>query len=166
MSAQTPGARHGTYRDPRGNPVPYDGATPVTWRVGAYVLAERGGRVLMIESLQSGRWELPGGGVEVEETLLQGAARECFEETGYRPTGIGPDPLYVGEQFFFWRGDGPHYWHAVSVVFRGTVEGEADSAWTPDPLEVRAVRWMAPAALSPENTQPHQWPALRRAGLV
>lgn len=159
-------ARHGSYRDPRGNPVPYDGASPVTWRLGAGVLAERGGRMLMIESLQSGRWELPGGGVEVDETLLEGAARECFEETGYRLTAAGPEPFHVAEQFFFWRDDAPHYRHAVSVYFRGTVEEEADPAWTPDPVEVRTVRWMAPADLSPENTQPHQWAALRRAGLV
>jgi hypothetical protein len=75
MSAQTPGAQHGTYRDPRGNPVPYDGATPVTWRVGAYVLVERGGRVLMIESLQSGRWELPGGGGESRRRGAAGIAQ-------------------------------------------------------------------------------------------
>jgi ADP-ribose pyrophosphatase YjhB (NUDIX family) len=49
----------------------------------------------MIESLQSGRWELPGGGVEVHETLPEGAARECFEETGYRVVAVGPDPLHV-----------------------------------------------------------------------
>jgi hypothetical protein len=50
MSEQTPpatGVPHRTYRDPRGHPVAYDGAAPVTWRVGAYVLAERGGRGLM-----------------------------------------------------------------------------------------------------------------------
>lgn len=169
MTEQTPpvpGAPQLNFRDPRGAPVAYDGAAPVTWRVGAYVLAERGGRVLMIESLQSGRWELPGGGVEVHETLPEGAARECFEETGYRVLAAGPDPLHVAEQFFSWRGEVRHYWHALSVVYRAEVAPEADAAWTPDPAEVRAVRWVDPAGLTPATTQPHQWPALRRAGLV
>jgi 8-oxo-dGTP pyrophosphatase MutT (NUDIX family) len=160
------GARGGGVDGEAAHPVAYDGAAPVTWRVGAYVLAERGGRVLMIESLQSGRWGLPGGGVEVHETLPEGAARECFEETGYRVVAAGPDPLHVAEQFFSWRGEVRRYWPARSVVYRATVAPEADPAWAPDPAEVRSVRWVDPAGLTPATTQPHQWPALRRAGLV
>jgi 8-oxo-dGTP pyrophosphatase MutT (NUDIX family) len=126
----------------------------VTWRAGAYVLAEREGRVLMLKSLQSGRWELPGGGVELHETLQQGAARECYEETGYRVTWSESQPLHVGEQLFCWQGDVMHYWHAVSVIFRATVGRGAEGAWTPDPLEVAEVRWMLPGHLTAQNTQP------------
>ena len=164
MSEQPAGTTPRSYRDARGNPVAYDGATPVTWRVRAYVLAERAGRVLMIESLESGRWELPGGGVEVHETLAEGARRECFEETGYRVATMAADPLWISEQFFSWQGERRHSWHALSVVFRATVAPAPDPAGVPDPAEVRAVRWVDPARLSPANTQPHQWPALRRAG--
>jgi 8-oxo-dGTP pyrophosphatase MutT (NUDIX family) len=145
--------------------VAHDGVSPVAWRLGAYIVAERAGRVLMIESVQSGRWELPGGGVELEEPLPAGAARECFEETGYRVTPAA-DPLHVSEQLFFWQGDVPHYWHAVAVFFRATIGPDAEPAGPPDHAEVRAVRWVAPADLSRENTQPFQRGALRRAGLL
>jgi 8-oxo-dGTP pyrophosphatase MutT (NUDIX family) len=143
----------------------------VTWRVGAYALATRAGRVLLIDPAYSRRAELPGGGVAVHETLLEGAARECLEETGYRFVAAGPAPLYVGEQFFCWRQTDPpdpglRYWHTVAVVFAGTVEGDADPAWTPDPREVRRVRWADPAGLTPDTTRPDHWAALRRAGLV
>ena len=166
MSEPPVGTPPQRYRDARGNAVAYDGTTPVTWRIGAYVLAERDGRVLMIESRESGRWELPGGGVEVHETLADGARRECFEETGYRVTALAAAPLWVAEQFFSWQGARRHYWHALSVVFRATVAPAPDPAGVPDPVEVQAVRWVEPARLSPANTQPHQWPARHRAGLV
>ena len=51
--------------------------------VGAVVLVE--GRVVLVkrahEPLQ-GEWNLPGGGVELGETLEQACAREVLEETG------------------------------------------------------------------------------------
>lgn len=159
------------FRDPQGRLVPHDGTTPVTWRIGAYALAQRDGRVLMIETAFSGRWELPGGGVEVYETLLEGATRECREETGHRFVATDSAPVYVGELFFFWRqtdpaDPGPRYWHSVMAVFLGVAEGDADPAWRPDPREVLRARWVDLAGLTPEMTQPHHWAALRRVGLV
>ena len=45
------------------------------------LLAERGGPPLQ------GQWSLPGGVVEVGETLLEALHREVLEETGLRVTG-------------------------------------------------------------------------------
>lgn len=154
------------FYDPRGRPVPHDGVTPITWRLGAYVLAQREGRVLMIESVQSGRWELPGGGVAPGEALLEGTIRECWEENGCRFLATSPAPIHVAEQFFFWRGDTPYYWHSVMVVFQGTAAGEPGLGWQVDRHEVRAVRWVASADLSSRTTQPHQWRALQQAGVA
>jgi ADP-ribose pyrophosphatase YjhB (NUDIX family) len=160
-----------TFWDPQGRPVAYDGTTPVVWRVAACALAVRDGRVLLVEPAGGGRWVLPGGGVEVYETLLEGAMRECREETGYRFVAADPAPVYVGELFFHWRQaapptPGPRYWHALLAVFGGTVDGDADPDWKPDSDEVRRVWWVDPAALAPEQLQPHHWAALQRAGLV
>src|SRR3954469_5568014 len=51
--------------------------------VGAVVLVD--GKVVLVkrahEPLQ-GEWNLPGGGVELGETLAQACAREVLEETG------------------------------------------------------------------------------------
>jgi hypothetical protein len=81
LTPPAPGAPPRTSGDPRGDPVAYDGAAPVTWRVGAHVLAERGGRVLVIGSLQRGRWEqweLPGGirHVQLADAMRPGPAVE------------------------------------------------------------------------------------------
>ena len=58
--------------------------------VGAVVLVE--GRIVLVrrahEPLQ-GEWNLPGGGVELGETLEQACAREVLEETGLE-VRVGP----------------------------------------------------------------------------
>lgn len=51
--------------------------------VGAIVIDD--GRVLLVKRGQpplAGEWSLPGGGVEVGETLVAAVQREVFEETG------------------------------------------------------------------------------------
>jgi 8-oxo-dGTP diphosphatase len=51
-----------------------------------------GGRVLLIKRRfepLAGRWSLPGGAVEVGETLAEGLAREMKEETGLE-VSVGP----------------------------------------------------------------------------
>ena len=51
-----------------------------------------GGRVLLIKRRfepLAGRWSLPGGALEVGETLAEGLAREMKEETGL-DVGVGP----------------------------------------------------------------------------
>jgi 8-oxo-dGTP diphosphatase len=58
--------------------------------VGAVVLDA--GRVLLIKRAHEplkGQWSLPGGGVELGETLEQAAAREVQEETGL-DVEVGP----------------------------------------------------------------------------
>lgn len=56
------------------NPIPVVGTVPVC-----------GDRVLLCRRAiepQKGKWTLPAGFMEVHETLLEGALRETFEETG------------------------------------------------------------------------------------
>ena len=58
--------------------------------VGAVVVQD--GCVLLVRRRQpplAGEWSLPGGAVELGETLEQAVAREMFEETGLR-VRVGP----------------------------------------------------------------------------
>ena len=51
--------------------------------VGAVVLVE--GRIVLVKRAHEplkGEWNLPGGGVDLGETLQEACAREVFEETG------------------------------------------------------------------------------------
>ena len=48
---------------------------------GVDVAVFRGDKLLLIQRRDNGLWALPGGMVEVGETLVEAAAREFFEET-------------------------------------------------------------------------------------
>ena len=59
--------------------------------VGAVIVDELGRVVLIRRRYEpmAGRWSLPGGGVELGETLEAGTAREMLEETGFE-VEVGP----------------------------------------------------------------------------
>jgi ADP-ribose pyrophosphatase YjhB (NUDIX family) len=51
-------------------------------RVGSYAVCVRDGSVLLSRFTRSGRWTLPGGGVDHGEDPRDAVVREVFEETG------------------------------------------------------------------------------------
>ena len=128
------------YVDQGGVPHPRPAEAPVTWRVGVYALVERDGMILMVDQIVAAGpgLTLPGGGVEIEETILEGSIREVYEETGYRFT---PDPgsLRYVEDFFIRSPSGNHY-HAVAFLVRGAV-GEQPDPRTLTRHDVRRLHW-------------------------
>ena len=105
--------------------------------VGAVVLDEH--RVLLIKRGNpplKGQWSLPGGGVEVGETLEQAVAREVLEETGLT---IEVGPIVEVLDRISRDGDGRVEYHFVLVDFvcrpgtgslRSATDAE-DAAWVP-----------------------------------
>jgi 8-oxo-dGTP pyrophosphatase MutT (NUDIX family) len=64
------------------------------------VVADDAGRILLVCRADNGNWALPGGGVEIGESLAQAAVRETREETGVDCeisglSGIYTDPGHV-----------------------------------------------------------------------
>ncbi|CAN5651753.1 hypothetical protein BH18ACT11_BH18ACT11_23320 [soil metagenome] len=111
-------------------------------RVAAVV--ERGGALLLVRHQKPDRdpyWVLPGGRLELGETIPECAGRELAEETGLgaRFSGV----LYVSE--FLREGR-----HTVDVVARMALEGDGEAILGSDPEvapgtepTLREVRWVS-----------------------
>lgn len=78
--------------------------------VAAAIFDESGENVLLIKRRDNGRWEPPGGVLELDETIEDGLRREVREETG---ADIEPGPL-TGVYKNTARG-------IVALVFRGSL---------------------------------------------
>jgi len=99
----------------------------------AAVITDDSGRALLIQRRDNGKWEPPGGVLELGETIEDGLRREVREETGL---DIEPGPL-TGVYKNMVRG-------VVALVFSCKVRGGALKLNT----EVKAFHWARPAEIS------------------
>jgi 8-oxo-dGTP diphosphatase len=111
--------------------------------VGAVILAD--GRVVLIrrryEPLR-GQWSLPGGGVEIGETLEAAVAREVLEETGLQ-VEVGP-VIEVFDRIMRDDDDRVRYHYVLVDYLCWPVGGELQAG-----SDVDAAVLADPAALAP-----------------
>ncbi|MFI2284523.1 NUDIX hydrolase [Nocardia beijingensis] len=116
--------------------------------VSAFVRDAKG-RILMIHRTDNDKYSIPGGGMEVGETVADAVVREVTEETGIlvRPTallGVFSNP------------------HHVVAYDDGEVRQEFSICFKADPIggsprpssESKAVRWVAPDELPSLDIHP------------
>jgi 8-oxo-dGTP diphosphatase len=92
-------------------------------RVGAYAICVQDGAVLLSRFTRSGRWTLPGGGVDHGEDPRDAVVREVFEETGL---AFAAGHL-LDVQSRRWENTDPDGTavdvHGVQLLFAGSVTG-------------------------------------------
>lgn len=107
------------------------------------VIFDRQGRILLQQRSDGGQWGLPGGSVEIGESVRDAVIREVREETGLTVTvrrmiGIYSDPAMQVVRY----PDG-NVWHYVNVCFECEAHGGALTLCD----ETLALRYVAPARL-------------------
>ncbi len=141
------------------------------WRISSYVFVKRDNKVLMIIPEWHDVWELPGGEVELDETLSDAAIRECYEETGYKITIKKKKPIFTGEQFFRSRYL-KKYFHSVIVVFEAELITEKRDIHTIDAVyeqddkvdRISKVDWVDVSTLNKNNCHPNFYQLIRNGG--
>jgi 8-oxo-dGTP pyrophosphatase MutT (NUDIX family) len=138
------------FHDP--HPPPVHGLVVVV-----YAIARDGsGRVLLVRRADDGNWELPGGRVEVGETMSAAVRREVFEEAGITialagVSGIYSDPAHI----VVYPVEGARQQVAVCVHAR---PARPDELPRPDDDETTAAAWFTAA----ETTTLTMHPDVRR----
>ncbi|HOI72761.1 MAG TPA: NUDIX hydrolase [Syntrophales bacterium] len=128
--------------------------------VGAIVIHE--GRVLLVErgiDPSRGLWAIPGGSLELGETIQAGAEREILEETGI--VIRAGEPVYTFD-FFERDAEGRIRFHYVIVdvigeYVSGRVQGADDAA---------DARWLSPEDLAALPVSRNTLRALRKVGFL
>jgi ADP-ribose pyrophosphatase YjhB (NUDIX family) len=118
------------------------GAPPATSVVPSanVVVADQAGQILLIRRSDNGNWALPGGAMDLGESLVDTARRETAEETGVRVQITGLVGIYTDPRHVIRYPSNNEVRQEFSVVFTARPIGGA-----PRPTaESREVRWIAP----------------------
>jgi 8-oxo-dGTP pyrophosphatase MutT (NUDIX family) len=107
------------------------------------VVAREDGAILLICRTDNGNWALPGGAIDMRESVAQAAIRETLEETGIECeitglAGIYSDPGHV---IHYTSNDEVRREFSIVLTARPVSGHPAVSA------ESREVRWVRPADL-------------------
>ncbi|WP_094676424.1 NUDIX domain-containing protein [Hydrocoleum sp. CS-953] len=139
----------------------------VRLRVAVLGLFVADAQVLLLHQMtdpQPNCWDLPGGGLQPQETLMEGLAREIKEETGI--TDFQVERLLTIAEEFFPEGEGKLL-HALNIIYQCRVEPKPTKLSSDDPeVGPLGIQWIAIATLTPEKCSNRAWEALQAAGLV
>jgi 8-oxo-dGTP pyrophosphatase MutT (NUDIX family) len=108
------------------------------------IVQNEAGEILLIRRTDNGNWSLPGGAMDLGESLGQAALRETLEETGIRAKLTGVSGLYSDPR------------HVLEYTSNGEVRQEFSIVFTAEPVageptpssESSHVEWVAPDALT------------------
>lgn len=91
---------------------------------GATVIVMKDNKILLNLRSDTNTWGIPGGSMELGETLEQAAARELFEETGLKAESFTLVKVFSGLDFYFEYPNGDMLYSVVALFRANDVSGE------------------------------------------
>jgi 8-oxo-dGTP pyrophosphatase MutT (NUDIX family) len=125
----------------------------LTFRPSVYAIILRGDKVLLLNTRSTGKYSLPGGGVDVGESMEEALHREVREETGLK---IAID-RFAGfrEQFFYYDpGDEAYHSFLFFYVCRPLTLDLLENEAIYDG-EVESPQWINAASIRADDLQSH-----------
>jgi ADP-ribose pyrophosphatase YjhB (NUDIX family) len=125
------------------------------------------GEVLLIHQMtppEPDCWDLPGGGLEPGEPLIDGLRREIQEETGlvdFQVNGL----LTIVETFTPEANNG--LLQALNIIYKCSVNERPVRLHSSDPeIGDRGIQWLPISQLSRQDCSSRAWKALEIAGML
>ena len=87
------------------------------------IIFDRGGQLLLQQRSDGGQWGLPGGSVEIGESITDAVVREVLEETGLKVAVRRMIGVYSDPQPQIVRYPNGIVWHYINVCFECVVRG-------------------------------------------
>jgi len=113
-----------------------------SWRPSVYALITKNRKVLMIQSVCNGMWDLPGGGVKLGNMLTDELKREVFEETGYKIKVKDEIPILLKSKYFY-APDIDKYFQTLVMVFKAVLASDEQQTDHIDfEKEVKEIKWV------------------------
>lgn len=135
---------------------------PAYPRVGVGAVVIKGDEVLLVRrgvAPSKDLWAVPGGGLELGETIQQGAEREILEETGV--TICAKEPIYTFDFIETDIDERIHFHFVIVDVIADYICGEPHGA-----DDVAEARWVSAKELHQLNVSPNTIRLLKRIAFI